>query len=197
MALIGENLGLYYKKNEWLFRNLNISIAPGEIIGISGYSGSGKTSLAKILTNFLAPVEGAVTVDGKSLTDGFFQNAQLIYQHPEKAINPKWKMGDVLAESYFPDETLLEKFGIKQDWMNRFPIELSGGELQRFCIVRALHPETTYIIADEMTTMLDAITQRDIWKSLITICRQRKIGIVIVSHEAALLSRLCDKIIPM
>lgn len=196
MALVGENLGFYYKKNHWLFRNININIHHDEILGISGYSGSGKTSLSKILANYLAPVEGKVTIDGQNFEKGF-RKVQLIYQHPEKAINPKWRMLDVLKESYMPSQEILDTFGIKEAWLKRFPIELSGGELQRFCIVRALHPETRYIIADEMTTMLDAITQRDIWRALIKICKQRGIGLIVISHEATLLSRICDRVITM
>lgn len=197
MSLLGKNLGFYYEKEKWLFRNVDIELSYGEVLGISGYSGSGKTSLSKVLANYLSPVEGNVLVDGKPLCKGEFQPVQLIYQHPEKAINPKWRMRDVLNESYEPDEEILERFGIKKEWMNRFPIELSGGELQRFCIVRALNPKTKYIIADEMTTMLDAVTQAKIWKELLHICKERKIGIAIISHENALLHRLCDKIISL
>lgn len=73
-------------------------------------------------------------------------------------------------------------------------MSLSGGEKQRFCIVRALHPDTRYIIADEMTTMLDAITQAQIWHAFLNICQSRSIGVVVVSHEQSLLHRLCDRV---
>ncbi len=197
MALTGNDLGFYYHKNEWLFRHVNIEISYGEILGISGYSGSGKTSLAKILSNYLQPIEGNLKVDGRRFPQKDFQPVQLIYQHAEKAVNPKWRMSDVLNESYRPDEQILARFGIKKEWMTRFPIELSGGELQRFCIVRALHPATKYIIADEMTTMLDAITQAEIWSELLSICKERQIGLAIISHEAALLARLCDRVVSL
>ncbi|MCG8484184.1 MAG: ABC transporter ATP-binding protein, partial [Clostridia bacterium] len=82
-------------------------------------------------------------------------------------------------------------------WLKRWPIELSGGELQRFCIVRALNPQTKYIIADEITTMLDAITQAKIWHELLKICRARSLGVIVVSHEKSLLNRLCDRIHPV
>ncbi len=197
MALRGTNLGFYYNKNEWLFRNLNIELSYGEILGISGYSGSGKTSLSRILANYIEPIEGSVEIDEKRAAKGEAQPIQLIYQHPEKAINPKWKMKEVLEESYEPDDAILERFGIRKEWLSRYPIELSGGELQRFCIVRALHPNTKYIIADEISTMLDAVTQTVIWRELLDICKERKIGVAIISHEAALISRLCDRIISL
>ena len=80
--------------------------------------------------------------------------------------------------------------------MDRWPIELSGGELQRFCVARALSPETKFIIADEMTTMLDGITQAKIWESLLEISKAMNIGLVVISHEKELLKKLCDRIEP-
>lgn len=195
MALVAKNVGFYYKKNHWLFRNINFKLSPGEIVGISGYSGCGKTSFGKILANYLEAIEGSILIDEEVVKKNVFQPVQLIYQHPEKALNPKWRMKASLNESYEPSKEILERFGIKQEWLNRFPIEISGGEMQRFCIVRALNPATKYIIADEMTTMLDAVTQAKIWRELIHICKEREIGLVVISHEPELLAKLCDRIV--
>jgi len=109
-------------------------------------------------------------------------------------MNPKWKMKDILNESYTPNQEILDAFGIRDEWMTRWPIELSGGELQRFSIVRALNPMTEYIIADEMTTMLDGITQAYIWKQLLSIVEKRNLGLIIISHEKELLKKICDRI---
>ncbi len=197
MSLEAENLGFYYHKDQWLFRNVNFELSHGVVHGITGYSGCGKTSLSKVLANYLQPVEGRVTVDGKSPVDGVFQPVQLIYQHPEKVLNPKWKMKDLLCESYTPSVEIMERFGIRDEWLNRFPLEISGGEMQRFCIVRALNPNTRYIIADEMTTMLDSVTQAEIWSQLLEICKERKIGLAIISHETELVAKLCDKVLSL
>jgi len=77
----------------------------------------------------------------------------------------------------------------------RFPNELSGGELQRFCVARALGPNTRYLIADEMTTMFDAITQAQIWNAVLKIAEQRKMGMVVVSHDMNLIQQLCHRVI--
>src|SRR5699024_9199509 len=100
-------------------------------------------------------------------------------------------------EGWEPDKKVLDEFGIQQEWLTRWPNELSGGELQRFCVVRALGPDTRFLIADEMTTMLDAITQAQIWQAVLAIAKEREMGIIVVSHEAKLIERLCDRVISL
>lgn len=82
-------------------------------------------------------------------------------------------------------------------WLGRFPNEISGGELQRFCVARALTPATRYVIADEMTTMLDALTQAHIWGVVVDWVRERGAGLLVVTHEAALANRLCDRMVQL
>lgn len=192
MSLCTKNLGFYYKKSEWIFRNINLEVNPGKILAISGYSGRGKTSFAKVLADYLKPKEGEVLVDGDTHHQGKYRKVQLIHQHPELFMNPKWKMNKILEESYLPSDEIIEAFGIRKEWLDRYPIELSGGELQRFSIVRSLNPNTKYLIADEMTTMLDAVTQAFIWKKLLKIIRDRSIGLIIISHEKEIINKLAD-----
>ena len=87
--------------------------------------------------------------------------------------------------------------GIKTEWLNRWRSELCGGELQRFCVVRALSPETKFLIADEMTTMLDAITQAQIWNVVLNHVKKYNIGLVVISHEKSLIDRICDRIVDL
>ena len=120
---------------------------------------------------------------------------QLIFQHPEKTMNPKWKMEKVLNESWTPPKDLRDTFGLKEQWLTRWPNELSGGELQRFSILRAINPETKFIIADEISTMLDAVTQVQIWEKLINHAKANNLGILAVSHDSELLEVICDDIL--
>ena len=89
----------------------------------------------------------------------------------------------------------IQFFGLKDNWLTRWPSELSGGELQRFSILRALNPKTKFIIADEISTMLDAVTQVQIWEALIKHCKANNIGILAVSHDKDLLEVICDDIL--
>ena len=81
--------------------------------------------------------------------------------------------------------------------MNRWPAELSGGELQRFCVLRALAPQTKFIIADEMTTMLDVITQAQIWENLLEHAKKNQIGVVVISHEKSLIKAICTRVVDL
>lgn len=92
------------------------------------------------------------------------------------------------------DTGLLERFGIREAWLDRFPHELSGGELMRFCIVRALIAEPRYLVCDEMTAMLDAVTQAELWREVVAIASERSIGIVLVSHSPALVDRVATRL---
>lgn len=92
------------------------------------------------------------------------------------------------------DTGLLERFGIREEWLDRFPHELSGGELMRFCIVRALIAEPRYLVCDEMTAMLDAVTQAELWREVIAIASERSMGIVLVSHSPALVDRVATRL---
>lgn len=91
----------------------------------------------------------------------------------------------------------MDGLGIERDWLNRYPSELSGGELQRFCIARALGEKTRFLLADEITTMLDLITQSQIWHFLLEEIKGREIGLLVVSHSGPLLDRICTRKVDM
>ncbi|AST90696.1 ABC transporter ATP-binding protein [Sutcliffiella cohnii] len=195
MQLKAENVSFRYGNNTPLFENVTLEVNEDEIVGIVAPSGFGKTTLCKILAGYESPSTGEVTLGGSPLPVVGYHPVQLVFQHPEKAINPRWKMGQVLSESGEQDQEILQMLGIQKEWLKRWPNELSGGELQRFCIARALASHTRFLIADEMTTMLDAITQAQIWQAVMEIAKKRKIGIIVVSHDESLIQKLCQRVI--
>lgn len=198
MELKGKNISFkYLSSKKWILKDLNISLKSGEIKGLVGDSGSGKSTLSKILSGYIEEkkFEGDIIIDGLNTPKNGFNPVQLIFQHPEQTMNPKWKMKDILYESWNVTDDLIEEFGIQKSWLNRWPNELSGGELQRFSVLRALSPHTQFLIADEMTTMLDAVTQVQIWDLVIKIAKKRKIGMLVVSHDKDLIDKICDDIV--
>ncbi len=195
MYLNANNISFGYKKNKPILKNISISVPDNKVIGLMGDSGSGKSTLCKIMSGYIENYEGTVTLDREVIDNKGYHPAQLIFQHPEKTMNPKWKMHKVLEESWNPPKELMDTFGLKDNWLGRWPNELSGGELQRFSILRALNPKTKFIIADEISTMLDAVTQVQIWESLLGYCKKNHIGILAVSHDKDLLEVVADDII--
>lgn len=195
MLLEGKNLGFRYGRHPWLFRNIDITVAAGEIVGLVGPSGCGKTTLGRILAGYDKPEEGTVAIRGLAAASGGYHPVQMVFQHPERAVNPRWRLRRTLRESWDPEPDVLRQLGIEEQWLERWPNELSGGELQRICIARALGPQTRFLIADEMTTMLDAITQANIWHAVLAIAKERAIGLLVISHDRHLVGRLCEKIV--
>lgn len=177
---------------------LQLTLSPGERLGLSAPSGRGKTTLCKLLAGYEQPDGGQILVNGVPLNR--YQGpcpVQLIWQHPEEAVDPLLPLGETLREAGPVNKGLLDALGIQQTWLKRYPTELSGGELQRFCIARALGPGTRYLLCDEITAMLDPISQAQIWAFLLTWAQEHNLGLLIVSHNRPLLTRLCTRILEL
>lgn len=195
MQLKAKNINFKYNDERYILKDIDFYINSGEVVGLVAPSGFGKTTLAKILAGYITPESGEVVLEGCRREKNGYNPVQLIFQHPEKSVNPKWKMKKIINESFTPSKELIEAMGIKEGWMNRWPSELSGGELQRFCVIRALSPKTKFLIADEMTTMLDSITQAQIWNVVLDYAKKNDIGVVVISHEKALVHKICDRVV--
>lgn len=186
----------YDNGNRQILNNLSMALTSTDRLGLIAPSGFGKTTFCKILAGYEKPDSGEVLLDGKPLSDwkGYCP-VQMIWQHPELSVNPRWKMGEVLKEGDQVEQRIMDGLGIEPDWLNRYPSELSGGELQRFCIARALGQRTRFLLADEISTMLDLITQSQLWNFLLEEVKNREIGLLAVSHSEALLERICTKML--
>lgn len=199
MILEAKKLSFRYEESgRKILDQFSLQVDSSERVGILAPSGFGKTTLCKILSGYEEPEEGTVLLDGKSLyLYKDYCPVQMIWQHPEQAVNPRLRMRTVIEEGDQVDPKLIEKLGIEPDWLNRFPTELSGGELQRFCIARALGKRTRFLLADEISTMLDLITQSQIWHFLIEETERRGIGMIVVSHSPELVEKVCTRVVRM
>lgn len=210
----------YTEKSPLILDDVSLRIVEGERVGLRGKSGIGKTTLCRLLAGYERPTQGEVLLaetgedriavpmaencPGEQSARPASRNildikgccpVQMIWQHPEQAVNPRRRMRTVLKEGGEIPQRIIEGLGIEEDWQNRFPAELSGGELQRFCIARALGENTRFLLCDEISTMLDLITQSQIWNFLIEETSRRGIGLLMVSHSDALMERVCTRIV--
>ena len=139
------------------------------------------------------------------------RSVQLIWQHPEQAFDPRLTLAASLAEgvaggrrlsrgealSLIESSELVERFEVRPAWLDRLPHELSGGELMRLAIVRALLTEPRYLICDEMTASLDALAQAQIWRETLALADERGMGLIVVSHSPALLARVSTRAVSL
>lgn len=187
----------YGRDGARLFEDVSFGIEPGEIVGLQGASGIGKTTLAKILCGYIRPEKGRVLLDEAPMDPKGICPVQMVFQHPETAVNPRWKAGKILTEGFTPHAGLIRGFGIDDTWLARYPWELSGGQMARICLVRALMPETRFLVVDEMTAMLDAVTQAGIWRNLTAYAEENRIGILLISHDTHLVEKVCRRTLPL
>lgn len=206
--LEARGIAFAYPGKAPIYQGLDFSTEPGERVALQAPSGFGKTTLCRMLAGYLQPTAGQILLDGNPLPKRGICPVQLVWQHPEKAVDPRMRMAAMLAEAgvghkrlrSLSDDALsqdhrelLNRLGIREKWLTRFPHELSGGELQRFCIARALAARPRYLIADEISTMLDALTQAQIWHVLLEESAAQNMGVILVSHSPSLTERVATR----
>ena len=196
MRLEAKNITFYYRgrKKKPVLKEFSIEIESGERVGLRAPSGRGKTTLCRLLAGYEKPQKGQIFLDGKPLA-GYHGACpvQMVWQHPEMVVDPLLPLKDTLAEAGEIDPELTEKLHIEKGGLERFPTELSGGELQRFCLARALHSGTRFLLCDEISAMLDLVTQAQIWDLLLKEAEKRELGLLVVSHNEARMERVCTR----
>ena len=181
-----------------LWQGLSLTVKAGERLGISAPSGHGKTTLGRVLAGW-QPVGagGQILLDGQPVPEQVkgYNPIQLVPQHPELTFNPYRTTGQALWDVWQPDEAILARFMVKTEWLGRKPGQLSGGELARIALLRALDPRTQLLIADEVTAQLDPQIQRHLWRELMIECEQRGLAMLVFSHQQALLRQICHRVL--
>ena len=171
-------------------QNVSFSLARGETLSIVGESGSGKSTLARMLSGLTPPDRGQITVNKKAPVKG--RHIQIIFQHPFASFNPTHTLAKSLAEPYVISgqsvtprklTDTLAQVDLTPDLLERFPSQVSGGELQRAALVRALALNPRYLILDEACTMLDISNQARIIHLLKHIQTRLKLGMVFITHD--------------
>lgn len=209
---------LFSKTKNYLLavNNLSIDLQKGEILGIIGESGCGKSTLAKIIVNLEKQTLGEIFIDGiskeKMLRDNpkrFRREVQMIFQNPYDSFNPRDKIETILmrvleihniGENYLNRKELLirklEEGGLKpaNEILTRYPHQLSGGQLQRISIIRAMLLEPKLLIADEPVSMLDMSVRSEIINMLLDLSKKNNMSLIFISHDISLTRNISDKI---
>ncbi|WBU60990.1 ABC transporter ATP-binding protein [Paracoccus albus] len=196
-------------------RNVDVTIHRGETLGLVGESGSGKSTLAQCVIRLVEPDRGDVIIDngaftgleGRALRDAR-QRVQIVFQDPYTALDPRQSVGSAIAEGpiiHGLSRTdararaldLIEAVGLDRNAADRFPHEFSGGQRQRICIARALAVEPDLLIADESVSALDVSVQAQILDLLADIQKRLNFGMLFITHDLRVASRICDRIAVM
>ncbi|MDD2887480.1 MAG: ATP-binding cassette domain-containing protein [Aliarcobacter sp.] len=183
-----KNLNFYYKKENPIYKDFSLELSQGELVTIFGKSGSGKTTLFELILGSLKPISGKI--DKSKIA--------MIFQDPYNSFHPTYsiieQIKDIVGEiSQNELEDFLIKLTLEKELLNKKPHELSGGQLQRCSILRALLMKPDLLLVDEPTSALDNIIAYDVMKLLITLLD--KCAILLITHDLDMALWCSDKII--
>ena len=205
--------GFFGKTKVTAVSDVSFAVRPGEIVALIGESGSGKTTIGRMILRLTETTDGTITFDGRDVSTlstrelrGYYAHVQGVFQDPFSSYNPVYKVDRVLGmvrSNYLPGlsssewttklHTSLEDVSLEPaDVLGKYPHQLSGGQLQRLMIARALLLEIRYLVADEIISMLDASTRIDVL-NLLGDLKQRGLGVLFVTHDLALGNYISDR----
>jgi predicted peptide ABC transporter, ATPase component len=210
-----KNLSKNFNKFKAL-DDVSFELKKGEILGIVGESGSGKSTLAKVITRIVKPDGGSILFKGEDFTKlnsaklrEYRKNVQMVFQNPNSTFSPRMNIGDFLCEGMLNFKLASKKEALKKakeylelvklptDIMERLPHQLSGGQLQRVVIARALTLSPEVLIYDEATAALDVSVQQDVLKLMYDLRKSCDNSVIFICHDLAAVRLVADRIIVM
>ena len=187
---------------------VSLDVARGETFGIVGESGCGKTTLGQAIMGLVPLSAGSVTLAGGG-SEGREPRMQIVFQDPQSSLDPRLPVWRLITEplhiqgghdrkALLARATLLaEAVGLRPEQIDRFPHEFSGGQRQRIAIARALSLEPVLLVLDEPTSALDVSVQAQIVNLLLSLQAERQLSYILISHDVALVSHVCDRVAVM
>ncbi len=200
----------WFQTKRPVLENVSLTLEKGHTVGIMGGSGKGKTTLGLLMAGVIRPDRGQIFLHGQDIWADSPRDClkkrgqiQMVFQHPEAAFNPRWTMEQSLREpchiyrASLSQQDITEKMaivGLGTTLLQRYPSQLSGGELQRIALARLLTISPSVIVLDEPTSMLDVITQDRIIRLLKEIQSNTGISFVFITHDRDLARMMCHRI---
>lgn len=195
-------------------KNVSFQVANNEILGLVGESGCGKTTVGKMIVRLTDPSSGTIRLDdmdisslkGRSLRKQW-PRLQMIFQDPRTSLNPRMRVGESLIEGLKlsadksdltqKSKELARQVGVRKEILNRYPHEVSGGEIQRIVIARALSLSPAVLVADEPTSNLDMSVQAQILHLLKNVQQRLNIPCILISHDIEVIRWMCKRVVIM
>ena len=214
-----ENLTKVFKSNGWpdftAVDHIGFELMPGECLGLIGESGSGKSTVANLITRLTDLSAGRVVLDGQDISSlsgrglrDAYRKMQMVFQTPTESFDPRRRLGDGIGESLrnFGNcraevkervAELLVQCGLTPDFAEHYPHQVSGGQCQRAAIARAIAIEPRLLICDEATSALDVTIQKEVIQLFGRLREQLHLSILFICHDIALVQQFCDRVLVM
>ncbi|MEN4012067.1 MAG: ABC transporter ATP-binding protein [Bellilinea sp.] len=208
-------IGTFGGKELHAVRNVSFDVKPGEVVALIGESGSGKSTIGKMILQLISVTSGTIEFQGENISAAkkeglkeYYRKIQGVFQDPFSSFNPIFKADRIfriIREEFYPQatetewedkvNTSLEAVGLNPEHvLNKFPHQLSGGQLQRFLIARALLLDIRFLVADEIISMLDASTRIDVL-NLLSDLKARGLAILFITHDLSLAHYISERAI--
>ncbi len=191
-------------------RDVSLELHEGEILGIVGSSGSGKSTLLRLICGLEAPDEGRIYLDGRELftrrSIADRRDIQMIFQDAVSSFHPRRTVERSIYDAFYSLmgrgaelrlSELCREVGLDSELARRYPRSLSGGQCQRFAIARAIAASPRVLLCDEITSALDVSSQAQLLALLSSLRSEKRMSMIFVSHDLALVSTLCDRVAVM
>ena len=202
---------MFKKENQTIeaLRDISFSVKEGESLGILGGSGSGKSTLARIIAGLLLPDQGTIQVGKQKAKNSEWKkrsHLQMVFQSPRAAFDPRWTLGKSLIEGLLQKGCSLSaakalavrslvRCQLTEEYMSKYPHQVSGGECQRASIARAIAWKPDILICDEITSALDATIQKEILELLLQLKQEEHLTLLVITHHMGLAQKLCDTLL--
>ena len=193
------------RNNTNILKNVSFSLNEGECLGLIGESGSGKSTLGRIILGLEKQQKGSITFNGVLNRDIWQKELNVVFQDYTTSVNPRFKVIDIIKETLLEKKLnreelekkvieLLEQVGLNKDYLYRYPHELSGGQLQRVCIARAISQKPKFILLDEAISSLDVSVQVQVLDLLIELKEKYNLSYLFITHDLSAVTYICDKV---